>query len=370
MRNLTMKTKLLVLLGIALAVISAFAVAGNLVTSPWSTDPSQVQTTPATSTKNTTDDVSALLPSLQGIPAEESAYLDDDKAIYVSRPNDLNEKTSRRKVANNAEHIFGQYGPKVLFAKTFGSNEEVGWHGDLWILGTQTGKETLVSDSISDAVLSPMGKFIAASNPLTGGIDLYSGDGIFLKKIGVYGVGAVFSSDNKLIAYTKLAKFTRSPFDIGAPGNILGVFVYNLETGDESVVVADERDSGPITFSFDNKKLYFDSSRSLGEISLWVADLASLKIKQLTNKGHVAGTAFTEPRVFSNPILSSDGKVMVSAWEGEGVGVIIFNSNGEVSSSKRIKNGTEPRWLVKDSIIAYRATGIKGKYWEFAYITK
>ena len=43
MRNLTMKTKVLVLLGIILAVLSAFAVAGGPLTSPWSTGHSQTQ---------------------------------------------------------------------------------------------------------------------------------------------------------------------------------------------------------------------------------------------------------------------------------------------------------------------------------------
>lgn len=362
-----MKTKLVILLNIILTVVSAFAVAQNLFTPPGSTEVPQGQVSVGATTA--TDDVSALLPSLQGIPAEESAYLDDDKAIYISRPNDLNEKTSRRKIAENVGFIFDQRGSKILFAKKVNeAGEETGWSTDLWILNTLSGQETKVSDSVRNATLSPSGEFIVAEDPTTDGVNLFNGDGVFIKNIGIYGVGAVFSPDNTLLAYTKLAKFTSSPFDMGAPGNILGVFVYNIETGDESVVVNDERDSGPIAFSSDNRKLYFDSSRVSGDLSLWVADLASLQVKQLTNKGHIPGTAFTEPRVFSNPIFSSDERVIVSSWRGEGVGVLGLDARGEVLSSKKIKNGTDPRWLVKDNIIAYRATGTKGKYWEFVSV--
>lgn len=360
-----MKTKLLILLGIIFATVSAVAVAGNLFTSPWSTELSQVQQTP---TENTVDDVSVLLPSLQGIQAEESAYLDDDKAIYVSRPNDLNEKTSRRKVADNVEHIFGQYGSKILFAKTYGSNEEVGWHGDLWILDTRKGKETKISDSISDAVLSPLGKFIAVSNPITGGIDILSGEGVFLKKIGLYGVGAVFSSDNKQIAYTKLAKLISSPFDMGAPGNILGIVIHNIVTSEEATIVSNERDGGPIAFSFDSKKLYFDSSRSSGDASLWVVNLVSHEVNQVTNRGHVPGTVFTDPRIYANPIFSSDEKVIVSTWGENGVGILTLDDKGDVLSAKTLANATDPHFIKQDEIIAYRAKGKKGKYWEFVSV--
>lgn len=351
-----MKTKVLVLLGIILAVLSAFAVAGGLFTSPWSSGPSQIQVTP---TENTTGDVSTLLPSLQGIPAEESAYLDDDKAIYVSRPNDPSEKTSRRKIADNVGFVFDQHGAKVLLAKKVNeAGEENGWSTDLWVLNTSSGQETKVSDSVSLAVISPSGEFIATENPVTGGIDLFNGDGVFLKKIGVYGAFPLFSPDSKQIAYYK---FGSTSFTKGSPYDPLGVVIHNLETGEEVLVTNGNEGGKPVAFSADSKKVYFNSIRT-SEDSLGVVNISSREVKQLP--GNYDWHYFS---VKKTVFVSSDGKAMISSSES-GIGIIMFTDKGEVSSVKILAGGTNPRWFKQDEIVAYRAQGTKGKYWEFVSI--
>lgn len=358
MRNLTMKTKLAILAGGILTVLSVVAVAGDTLTSPWSKELSQVQQTP---TENTVEDVSILLPSLQGIPAEESAYLDDDMAIYVSRPNDLNERTSRRKVADNVKHLFSQHVSKVLFTKKVTvAGMKNGWSADLWILDTQTGKEKKISASASLAVLSPSGEFIAVDNSATGNVELFTGEGMFLKKIEGYGFLPLFSPDSKKIAYYK---FASSAFLGGSPYDPIGIAIYNIETGEELLATNNNEGGKPVAFSADGKNVYFNSIRT-SKNSLGIVNISSHEVKKLS--GSYDWRYFS---VKKDVLISSDEKAMVSSSEN-GVGVIIFNNKGEISSTKIVTNGTNPRWLKKDEIIAYRATGNKGKYWEFAYITK
>lgn len=351
-----MKTKLLVTLGIIMAVLSAVAVAGDLFTSPWSKELPQVQQAPV---ENTADDVSALLPSLQGIPAEESAYLDDDRAIYVSRPNDLHEKTLRRKIADNVAFVFDQHGSKILFAKKITeAGEENGWSTDLWILDAQTGKEAKVADSVSLATLSPSGEFIAVESPLAGGIELFTGGGKFLKKIGVFGFLPLFSPDSKKIAYYK---FASPSFVNGSLHDPLGIVIHDLETGEEMLVTDNNEGGKPIAFSVDGRKLYFNSMRT-SENSLRVINILNHEVKQLS--GDYDWRYFS---VKKSAFVSSDGKAVVSSSEN-GVGVIMLNDKEEISSIKFLANGTNPRWFKKDEIIAYRAQGKNGKYWEFVFV--
>ncbi|MDO8604648.1 MAG: hypothetical protein Q7K40_04635, partial [bacterium] len=317
------------------------------------------------SKENLPDDVSTLLPSMQGIQAEESAYLDDDKVIYVSRPNDQNEKTSRRKIADNVEHVFDQQGSKILFAKSLVIQDEVGGTADLWAINTQTGKEKKIADSVGDAVLSPSGELIATSNLVTGGIDLLTGDGVFLKKIGIYGALPLFSPDNKQIAYYK---FASSSFDRDLPGNTIGIVIYDLNTEEEIIVTNDSKDNNPIAFSADGKKLYFNSLRTSTQ-SLWVVDLSSNAVKQLSNKSSIGSSlGGLDPLMNRNLLVSSDGLQMISLSYEDEIGMLVFKRNGEVESSKTLGKGSNLQWLAKDSVVAYRAQGFKGKYWEFVSV--
>lgn len=295
---------------------------------------------------------------MQRIYTEESAYLDGE-ALYVSRPNDIREKNSRRKIADNVDHVFDQRGTKVLFGKNMELNEQTGRRADLWVVDALTGEEKKVAEYVNEATLSPSGEMIAVDDFATGRIKLLDKDGVFVKNVGTYGGWPIFSSDDEKIVYAKLAKLTTSMFDVNSPGNALGIAVYNLETGKETLLVSDERDGGPIAFSPDGKKLYFSSSRISGDISLWDVDLESLKVRQLTDR--------FAPSIYKNPLISSNGKTMVSSSE-DGIGILTFNDQGEVSSAKLIPGGTDARWLKKDEIITYRAQGAKGKYWEFIFV--
>lgn len=351
-----MKTKLLMLSGILIAISSAFVVAQPpVLTITWKQPANQVQAP----LEATTDDVSALLSSLQGIPAEESAYLEDDKKVYTSRPNDFQEKTSRKKIVDNVEYMFDQRVSKVLFAKKVKeAGEQTGWSTDLWVLNTLSGQETKVSDSVSFAAFSSSGKFIAVENPTTGGIELYSGDGVFLKKIGAYGAFPLFSTDGKQVAYYK---FASTSFTKGLPYDPLGIAIHNLETGEEVLVTSNNEGGKPLAFSTDSKKLYFNSIKASAH-SLGVVNLASHEVKQLS--GDYDWRYFS---VKKNVLVSSNEKAMISVSES-GIGMIMFNDKGEVSSVKILADGTNPRWFKQDEIIAYRAQGVSGKYWEFVSV--
>lgn len=350
-----MKTKLLILIGITMSVISAFSLAQNLA-SPWSTEISQTQ---ATTVASTTDDVSPLLMSLQGIPSAESAYLDDDNVIYASRPNDLNEKTSRRKIASDAVFVFDQSDSKVLFAKKVKeAGEQNGWSTDLWVSNTLSGLEIKVSDFVSLAVISPSGKFIATENPATGGIELFNGDGVFLKKIGTFGVFPLFSPDSKKVAYYK---FASASFTNGLLNDPLGIVIHDIQTGEEVLVTNSNEGGKPIAFSDDGTKVYFNSIRTSGN-SLGVVSVLSHEVRQLP--GNYDWRYFS---VKKGVFVSSDDSAMVTSSES-GIGVIMFNGSGEVSSVKVLAGGASPRWFKKDEIVAYRTQGNKGKYWEFISI--
>ena len=357
-----MKTKLLILLGIILAGLSAFAVAQNQSVSTWRQDLQNVNA----SKENLPDDVSELLASMQGIQAEESAYLDDDKAIYVSLPNDLNEKTSRRKIADNVEHVFDQKGSIVLFGKNPVMDGETGGY-PLWVTDTKSGVLlNLDVGVVNSATISPSGKTIAVSFLNSFKISLFSKDGVFLKQIAEHGINPVFSQDGKLLAYAKLAND-----DLGSG---LGIAIYNLERGNETLVTNDKEDWEPLVFSEDGRKFYFNSGRGQGRIEdqykgapfqtpLWTVDLVSGKVKQLNNRGVDGAIIFVPQGAF----VSSDGSTMI-ADSGSGISILAFDNKGDVSSVKILANGTKPKWLKQDEIIAYRAQGFKGKYWEFVSV--
>ncbi|MDO8604748.1 MAG: hypothetical protein Q7K40_05150, partial [bacterium] len=307
------------------------------------------------SKENLPDDVSTLLPSMQGIQAEESAYLDDDKVIYVSRPNDLNEKTSRRKVAEGVDYIFDQNATKMLLGRKMELNEQTGRRAELWILDISTGKEKKIADYVNEATLSPSGELIAVDDFDTGRIKLLSADGIFLKNIGTYGGLHLFSSDSKQFAYSK---FSSSALNRDLPGDALGIATYNLETGKEVLVTNSSEDGQPVAFSTDGKKLYFFSVRT-NDYPLWVVDLESRKVTQLL--GNYDWRNFSPNK---SVLISSNNKTMISTSD-DGVGVLTFNDKGEAISSQLIQKGIDARWFKEDEIITYRAQGTKGKYWEF-----
>ncbi|MDO8604780.1 MAG: hypothetical protein Q7K40_05315 [bacterium] len=356
-----MKTKLLILFGITLAGLSAFAVAQNQDIPIWKQDLQNMKF----GGENLSDDISALLTSMQGIQAEESAYLDDDKAIYVSRPNDLNEKSSRRKIADDADYIFGTQGDTVLFGKNSRMIGEAGG-SELWITDVVSGTSRKFSnDVVNWASISPSGKLVAISTLDSFEISLFSKDGVLLKKINGNGTAPLFSPDSKFLAYVKLAS---SGLDL-----MQGIAVYNIETQKETILTVEKDDYEPIAFSPDGRKLYFNSGRGQGLVSdqykgapfqtpLWVVDLLSGDVKQLDSRSEKGQVVFLQR---NSIIHSSDGSAMIS-MAGDGLGVINFNKDGDAVSAKFVgPNGTNLRWFKQDEIIAYRTKGFKGKYWEF-----
>lgn len=305
------------------------------------------------------------LEELQGIDIPELTYLENG-TLYRSKPNDPNERATRRKIVESIDRIFSEKGPQILFGK-YNENSIEGTEAtnmDLFILDTKTGVSRLIYRDIMLASLSPKGDLIAvATNEPTFELHLIDREGRLLKKIGTHGSSPVFSPDGRYLVYNKLADNSRGGETLNWNDLLMyahGLALYDLVTGDERMLTHRAGDFGPATFSLDMKRLYFnaddDPFEMKGENGIWMVGIDGAGRKQLTNTPTTPSLPYLNRGENSQVLWYRNGLTLISEFDGV-IWQYHLNSLGEITGGNPItEDAKSARWVVQDRILAARGS--------------
>jgi len=217
----------------------------------------------------------------------------------------------------------------------------------------------------TSASLSPDGKYIAF---LSGGpeylgyvLDL-EGDVVEELPDHVYGTVA-WNNAGTGVAYTKVS--IESCGKNGSVNDIMdsdfcidGLAFYDLESQTETQLTDSGDDYGVVTFSPDDTKLYFQSTRPYAEDnvthvnSVWFIDLDARGTERLTDKKYSDSVAMMyEPGLNGSDLLWFADNVVYSVSDGK---IWKFDFSSEQKASEFIMEGDTLRWKEKGkSIIAH-----------------
>lgn len=357
-----MKTKLLILVGITMSIVSAIAVAGNLFTSPWITELSQVQQAlpgnilPADTLLSTekieppliiTKDSNALIGQGYFYAENGSLYKEEINADGVLA-------TTTKNVATGSIRLVDQSDDAVLFIKDISVPQEglSGYKNELWLLDKRVGTIKKLLDNVTqDGSISSVAQLIVVRN--TGNqLIVLTYDGISTTSTNVYGASPVFSPTGDKIAYIKLKD---GHIEMGTPDMLQGIAVYDLVAGKDTLILSSapgENEWMIAGWSADGKRIYFPSADST-----WSVGIDGTEKRQETNK--IAGVSRV-PAYLSHLLFTSDGALAFG--EAEGLWAFSLSNTGEFLSAKKVVEGTQGfssqlHWLEKDRSVSSHLYG-------------
>jgi Tol biopolymer transport system component len=242
------------------------------------------------------------------------------------------------------------------------NNTDADAGSDLVLVNTENWVLQPIANNVLTANLSPDGTKIAIWTK-DYEVHILAANGAHLQKIGVHGAAPLFSRDGKLLVYEKLANDSSDNDLQGLFEFAEGIVIYDLQSGQERVVTSGGPDDfAPVGFSPDMSKLYFNSTRpSTNDLrahlaSLWVVDLHTGHVKQLTNIGS-DNTEEHVPIINENAIWTSDYTTVISSnGPQEGVWKFVFSKDGNSLSAIHIADGYSPQWIVPGKSIAIRTS--------------
>lgn len=352
MRKFSMKTKLLVLLGIALAVISAFAVAGNF---PPSSGPSRTVLPAVMHLPNERTEPPLIITKDLNVLRGRGIFYADGGFLYKDEVyTDGSLATTSQNVATGSVRLVDQSEDAVLFIKDLEVPLEglSGYKNELWLLDKRTGvTKKLLNNVTKEGSISPSGNFVVirtTDNQLV----VLNYDGVVITNINTYGVSPIFSPLGDKIAYIKLKD---GRIEAGDPDMFQGVAVYNLATRKDMLILKTAPDGNEwmiAGWSSDGKRIYFPSVDST-----WSVGVDGAGKRQETNK--TAG-APRVPMFLSHLLFTSDGTVAFG--EAEGLWAFSVGSGGDFLGERKIVEGTKGYssrvdWLDKDKSVSAHLYG-------------
>ncbi|MDO8604663.1 MAG: hypothetical protein Q7K40_04720 [bacterium] len=348
-----MKTKLLILLGITLAVLSAFAVAGNLLTPPWSAGNVSPENTNLSDEKP--EPPLVITKDLNVLKGRGLFYAENGSLHKEEISPDGTLATTSKIVATGSIRLVDQNDDAVLFVKSLSSGEYSS-NNELWLLDKITGLSQKIINRVAvggEGRISPQGNLIAVvtyDNELL--LLARDGDGL-VTQIGVHGISPMFSPDGKKIAYIKLKD---EKINLGDEDMFQGVAIYDLVTGEDSIAskAGTEGKEYRITgWSPDGKRIYFPSSND----AIWSVALDGNGKRQETNNGIESPFVST---YLSQLLFADDGTTAFG--EADGVWAFKLGNDGEFLGAKKVVEGVDGNismlsWLEKGKSINFRPYG-------------
>lgn len=231
---------------------------------------------------------------------------------------------------------------------------------DIWFVDLSTGEKTMIADRTITASMSSDGIVFAITRD-DDTVVYRSGKTGDWRQIGVHGGNAIIVGNGRYVAFIKLADIAADNDRQSLLENAKGIALYDIKTGEERLLTHTEHgeDFGPLALSADGKMLYFNSGRASDEgfpaihnVGLWAVDIDGKNLRQLTNKStYFSGT--TVPIIDRAALWTSDRTMAISAGSGE-IWQYTFRNDGNVDA-KKIGDGDQPHWSVRDRQIIVRA---------------
>lgn len=361
MRNLTMKTRLIISIAVILTAISTFAVAGGLFDAPWGGTPApsmeQAPVSTAVSKPNEKSEPPLIFTKDINVLRGKGSFYSEGGALYKEQINaDGTLATTSKNVATGAIRLIDQNEIAVLFVKdlvvpiaTEGLSD---YKNELWLLDKSTGATRKLFDNVTqEGSISPVGNSVVIRT--TGNhIVILSYNGEVIATFSNYGVSPTFSPRGDKIAYIRLKEAHPEP---GTPDMFQGVAVYDVATGTDSLILKTTPDGNEwmiAGWSADGKRIYFPSIDST-----WSVGVDGTAKRQETNK--TAGTPRV-PMFLSHLLFTSDGSVAFG--EAEGLWAFGVGKSGEFLDAKKVVEGTPGYssrldWVQKDKSVSSHLYG-------------
>lgn len=291
----------------------------------------------------------------------EGFFYAEDGVLYRTKLENGVALMRGQKVAEGVESVATvpmiQNEKVALFTKRAGKKDSF-WDNEVWGIDKETGMVKKIAEDVYSAQFSPKGDMILVSTYDTHEVRLVDTEGNLLNKIGVHGARAAFSPDSGKIAYHKLPDNPPAGATFGELlENALGVAVYDIATGKESLVLENPdvnrygpTDFEPLGFSKDNTFVYFISNyKGGGSIrSVW-----SLKLDGRSEPTRLTDSSVVTHVNFSNSVWSLDRMSVVSEIDNE-VSLLRISADSVSASLEPIGTGTSPRWKVQDKVIEFK----------------
>ena len=347
-----MKTKLAILAGVILAVLSTFAIAGNLLTSPWSSKEfPQGQQSPFDTAVHEKSEPPLVITKDPNILKGKGFFYDMGGTLYKqSISHDGTLATTSEKVATGSIRLVDQSEGLVLFRKDIHEGSHTS-ENELWVLDRVTG----VTKKLIDNVINGGGSSISPQEDIltvvTNDMELLvlNPDGDIITTIGTHGLSSTFSPDGTKIAYIKLKD---EKITLGDEDMFQGVAVYDLVTGKDALIFkagTEGKEYKIVGWSPDGKRIYFPSAND----AVWSVDIDGTGKRQETNK---AGVPFVS--TYLNQLLyTDDGKIVFG--KANGVWMFHLGKDWEFLSARKVVEGADDNiamlsWIEKGKSISVR----------------
>lgn len=340
-----MKTKLLVLSGVTLAVLAAVAVAEKQISgkqflpvgviSPISEEKPKP---PLVITKD------------QNVLKGKGLFYTEGGTLYKEAiALDGTLATTSQTVAAGSVNLVDQNEDIVLFIKdiTVPIEGVFGYTNELWVLDKRTGTTKKIRGNvIQEGSISPS-EDIFVIRTIGNQLLVLTKDGSLIIEIPSHGISPTFSPDGKKVAYIRLKD---GEIEMGDDSMFQGVAMYDFVSGKDSLVfkTAPGGNEYMITgWSPDGKRIYFPSGGSTWSVAI-------------DGTGERWETGFPVPNYLTHLLFTDDGTTVF----GEAGGVWAFNlgKDGRFLDAKKVVEG-DPNassridWLEKGKSIHARLYG-------------
>jgi hypothetical protein len=274
--------------------------------------------------------------------AYAAKYIIQDSDVYLA-----SELSGSKRITNNhdVKYLFGTTNDVLVLGKQkdapVASSEKIG-STNLYLYRIDSGVEEKITDESVDTA------FINKSNGkevvfVTAGaeVKIYDIENKKVRKIVEKAINPNIDNAGKRVVYKKLSPQWQ-------PGDYLdgslGLFVTDLQTGEEKQLTSGEMDYAPL-WSPDGKYVLFYSNNPDGLNSLYVVDANGNNLTQLSNLNEVFVSDKTVDSPSEPPIWSSDGRYIVyesdrRIWVNE-----LDLKNKSLVSAKPISYGVSPEWV-------------------------
>ncbi len=349
-----MKTKLLILSGITLVILSGAVVAENKFFSSQTT-PTETVFPADMYSSNEKSEPPLVITKDPNVLRGRGFFYAEGGTLYKEEVSvDGTLATTSQDIATGSIRLVDQSEDVVLFVKdlvipTEGLN---GYRNELWLLDKRTGVTKKLLDNVTqEGSVSPVAGLVVVrttNNQLL----VLTYDGGIVANINTYGVSPIFSPSGDKIAYIKL-KDGRT--EMGDPDMFQGVAVYDLATLEDTLVLKTAPDGNEwmiAGWSSDGKRVYFPSVDST-----WSVGINGTGKRQETNK--TAG-APRVPMFLSHLLFTDDGTLAFG--EAEGLWAFNVGKDGDFLDARKVVEGTPGYssrldWLERGKSVSSRLYG-------------
>lgn len=342
-----MKTKLFILAGIGLAVVSGVVLAEKKTATP---QPSQEIVIPGSSEREKPEQPLVITKDPTVLKGRGLFYAEGGVLHKEEIFPDGTLATTSKVVATGSIHLLDQSEHLTLFIKdiTVPLEGAYGYTNELWVLDNTTGETKKIRDNVSQGGggISPSEDTIVIST-VSNKILVLSMDGSLIVELSSFGISPIFSPDGKKIAYVRLKD---GPIEEGDLEMFQGVAVYDLASGKDSLVLktAPGGNEYMITGWFrDGKRIYFPSGGSTWSVAI-----------DGTEKRFEIGSPV--PGYLTHLLFTDDGTMAYG--EAGGVWAFHLGKDGKILDAKKVVDGDKNAssridWLEKGKSIHARLYG-------------